>query len=366
MNSLRRLRRRAGFVFRIARARLRGRPFPLYVGLAVTSRCNLRCSFCYGVYYDNEIPDIPLNDLLQLIDHLGSRGTAYLNIAGGEPLMRKDIGSIIRRCISGGMVTSLTTNGVLIDRYLEELALLDFVCVSVDGDQASHDRVRGTGTHKIIMRNIGLLRARGVPVQVTCLLNRYNRGNLRWIFQAGREMGFTVKLHIPNEETELGPTNPDVAVTDEDIRQALRDVLRWQGEGLPVDFSSTTYKYALDWPRSHWQPIFYRREDFPTPPWPCYSGRYWCQIDADGKVYPCCAMFKNFPGLDFREVGFDRAFAHLRTRECVTCAYLSNNEFNQLIALRPRVLLENAWRSWRFSPGRGKIINRTNGDFLEK
>lgn len=349
MTPLRRFWRRANFILRIVRARMIGRPCPLYVGLAVTSRCNLSCSFCYGLYYNNELPDLPLEDLLGLIDHFGRRGTAYLNIAGGEPLMRQDIGVIIRRCLSQGIVTSLTTNGTMMDRFLEDLSLLDFVCVSVDGDKAGHDRVRGKGTHRKIMKNIELLRKRDIPVQVTCLMNNYNQEDMRWIFEAGREMGFTVKLHIPNEETEIAPTNPDINVTDEEIRKMLRNVIRWQKKGLPVDFSSTTYQYALNWPKSHWEPIIYKGEKCHSLSWSCYSGRFWCQIDADGKVYPCCAMFKNFDGLDFREVGFDRAFEHLRTRQCVTCAYLSNNEFNQLITLRPRVLLENAWRSLRFA-----------------
>lgn len=332
---------------RIVRTRILGKPRPLFISLAVTARCNLRCSFCFGRYYEKDTPDLSQENVCGLIDHLAGRGMAYINFSGGEPLMREDIGAIIRCALGHGIFTSLTTNGILIDRYLDVLALLDFVCVSVDGDEASHDRVRGAGTHKIIMDNIRRLRQRNVPVQVTCLLNRYNAKSMRWLFESGRDLGFTVKLHIPNEETEFCPTNPDVGVSDEEIRNAIRNVIAWQREGLPVEFSSSTYKYVLWWPRSHWKPIAYRGEEGFSAPWPCYAGRYWCQIDADGKVYPCCAMFKNFAGLDFREVGFDRAFAHTATRSCVTCAYLSNNEFNQLIALRGRVIAENAWRSLR-------------------
>lgn len=365
MTNLQRIWRRMNFLLRVARSRLKRVSRPLYVGLAVTSRCNLRCSFCYGLYYNNELPDLPLDDLMGLLRHLGQRGTAYINIAGGEPLIRDDIGAIIRSSLDQGMITSLTTNGTLIDHFIDDLTLLDFVCVSVDGDEFGHDRVRGVGTHKKILRNIRLLRERNVPVQVTSLMNRYNQENMRWIFEAGRELGFTVKLHIPNEETVNGPNNPDIAITDEEIRNMLKNVIQWQREGLPVDFSSTTYDYALKWPRSHWQPIIYRGEKFPAPPWPCYSGQFWCQIDADGKVYPCCAMFKNFDGLDFREVGFEEAFAHIQTRNCVTCAYLSNNEFNQLISLRPRVLIENAWRSIRLlgKEKRDKLSAGSNGSF---
>lgn len=348
MNGFRRFSRKALLLPRFVRARWRGRPAPLIVGLSITARCNLRCSFCFGRYYEQKVEDISLSDLLGLIENLADAGCLHINYSGGEPLLRKDIPDILRFTVDRGIITAVSTNGILVDRYLDVLKEIDFVSVSLDGDEASHDRVRGAGTYRKTMDNILLLRKEKVPVQVACLLNRYNGDSIRGLLELGKKHNFAVKMLIPNEETELGPTNPDVDLSDEEIREAISRIISWQREGFPVFFSSETYRQALTWPKSHWEPIAYAGEDIKEP-WPCYAGRYWCQIDADGKVYPCCAMIKNFAALDFREVGFDRAFRHAATRPCRSCAYLSNNEFNQLIGLRYRSILENIWRTVKWS-----------------
>lgn len=347
MNSFRRFYRRANFMAHIISTRLSGKPRPVITALAVTSRCNLRCSFCFGQYSKKDLPDLAREEIHGLIDQLARRGTRFINFTGGEPLMRRDIGSIIRRALDRGMLTALTTNGLLIDRYLDELALLDFVCVSVDGDESSHDRVRGDGTYKKAMANIRLLLERGVPVQVSCVLNRYNITNLRRLFVTGKELGFTVKLLMPTDETELAPHNPDLALTDEEMRSALARVIRWQREGFPIDFSPSTYNHALQWPRSIWQPIVFQGGPSPLQPWPCYAGKYWCHIEPDGKVYPCCYIIKDFQALDFRQAGFDEAFARTTTRVCTACIKMAGTEFNQLLDLRLRVIVGNARRSLR-------------------
>ncbi len=119
MNNVSRSIRRAMLLPRIIKARLRARPSPLFVGISVTARCNLRCSFCFGRYYEQQVDDIALEDLLDLINHLADSGCLHINFSGGEPLLRNDISEIVRLSLDRGIITAVSTNGILIDRHLE-------------------------------------------------------------------------------------------------------------------------------------------------------------------------------------------------------------------------------------------------------
>jgi MoaA/NifB/PqqE/SkfB family radical SAM enzyme len=79
------------------------------------------------------------DNLIELVDTLYDRGCRLIVLLGGEPLMFKEIGEIIRYIKSKKMVCEIITNGYLAERYLDELALCDSVCVSLDGEKEGND-----------------------------------------------------------------------------------------------------------------------------------------------------------------------------------------------------------------------------------
>ncbi|MFO0733882.1 MAG: radical SAM protein [Nitrospiraceae bacterium] len=69
---------------------------PLACQWEVTCRCNLHCVMCYTDCFN--VPEqirreLPLSDLLRILDQLAEAGTLELCITGGEPLMRPDFSS---------------------------------------------------------------------------------------------------------------------------------------------------------------------------------------------------------------------------------------------------------------------------------
>ena len=74
-------------------APLARRPHPSKLFVEVTTRCNLRCSYCNCPYIDPTNLDLPrIEVLFERLHHLGVR---RLGLAGGEPMMRRDVGDII-------------------------------------------------------------------------------------------------------------------------------------------------------------------------------------------------------------------------------------------------------------------------------
>src|SRR5215510_10626637 len=71
-----------------------GPPRPFSATFNVTNRCNLRCSYCNFPMLDPR--ELSLDRLELLFDRLRDLGVQRLGLSGGEPLMRKDIGAIVK------------------------------------------------------------------------------------------------------------------------------------------------------------------------------------------------------------------------------------------------------------------------------
>ncbi len=110
-----------------------------YMRVSVTDRCNLRCVYCMP---DKGVPAVTHDDILRyeeitrIISVAAELGVRKIRITGGEPLFRRNVQSLIRdlKRLNAIDDLSLTTNGMLLERYAEELrdAGLNRVNVSLD------------------------------------------------------------------------------------------------------------------------------------------------------------------------------------------------------------------------------------------
>ncbi len=97
-----------------------------YLRIAVTDRCNLRCTYCMpesGIKYVPKDELLNFEELLRLANIFADLGITKIRITGGEPLVRKDIMKFIKGLseIEGIQKINLTTNGTVTGKYLKEL-----------------------------------------------------------------------------------------------------------------------------------------------------------------------------------------------------------------------------------------------------
>ena len=90
-----------------------------YLRISVTDRCNLRCVYCMPEEGIENIPHdkiLSYDEILRICKCVSKLGIKKIKITGGEPLVRKDIVSLIRdiKNIDGIEQVTLTTNGVLL------------------------------------------------------------------------------------------------------------------------------------------------------------------------------------------------------------------------------------------------------------
>jgi MoaA/NifB/PqqE/SkfB family radical SAM enzyme len=137
---------------------------PFYASFKITHRCNLRCPFC-NVWAD-KIPDLKTNDVFTVIDNLSQASTFTISFEGGEPLLRKDIGEILRYTHDCSNYILFTTNGLLIHRRpFEDYAKhFDFLQLSLD---EGHGNVH-------LFEQLGYFADLGVKTTVQTVVTRHD------------------------------------------------------------------------------------------------------------------------------------------------------------------------------------------------
>lgn len=187
---------------------------PSYIYLSATSRCNLSCLYCKTwKSEDNELRLDQLKKiLLKMKDWLGP---FTVEIAGGEPLLRKDITQIIKFCTVNKIITKITTNGTLLNKKLSEdleNAGLSSLNISLDGIGEVNDKTRGKGTFDKITKN---LRQVNMPITISTVITSHNKKHLNELSEFCEKnkydliiQGFITNLGYKEDNKRLWPKNP--------------------------------------------------------------------------------------------------------------------------------------------------------------
>jgi MoaA/NifB/PqqE/SkfB family radical SAM enzyme len=168
-----------------------------------TLRCNLRCLHCYSSSGTEERTELPVGLLGDAMAAARMEGYTVVSISGGEPLMYKPLAELLERAHACGMLTTVTTNGMLLTRrHLNELAgRLDLLAISLDGPPASHNRMRASD-HAFSQMESRLegLRASGIPFGFIFTLTLRNVHELDWVARFAAEQGARLLQIHPLEE----------------------------------------------------------------------------------------------------------------------------------------------------------------------
>ncbi len=157
-------------------------------------RCNLTCQHCYSISADKDFPgELNTQEVFAVMDDLKAFHVPVLILSGGEPLLRPDIFDIARRAKSMGFYVGLSSNGTLIaEDNIAAIAGIgfDYVGVSLDGIEATHDKFRRKqGAFKESLHGIKLCREAGIKVGVRFTLTQDNAHDLPALLQLVEDEG---------------------------------------------------------------------------------------------------------------------------------------------------------------------------------
>ncbi len=160
-----------------------------------TNRCNLSCLHCYSKANLDDIDTLTTKKILDTLPQLKANGIKFLIFSGGEPLTRRDIFDIAKRCKELGIITYLSTNGLYVKNSNANKILdsFNYIGISIDGSEEIHDRFRGLkGSFRESIKAIDLLNSYGkTKVGVRFTITKDTYGDLEFIFN------LTEKHNIP-------------------------------------------------------------------------------------------------------------------------------------------------------------------------
>lgn len=299
------------------------KPKPIVAHINITNKCNLRCKYCYGSYPDKQAEkEISTERWLDLISQLRSLGTKRINIGGGEPLVRKDIGKIISHIRKNHILVNINTNGHLVKNMMDVVKKLNTVCISIDGNEEVHDKSKGTGSYKKVIEAIEISKKNKIDVHTSTLINKENIHTIPSILEVAKKYNCMAEFLLPFLQ-DAYPILP----SSEDIRYLFSNLIKYKKQGYPISMSYNAINYILQW--SDYKTLYRTKANVP-----CYAGKFMCITDYNGLVHPCSALISNplFKPLNFLEVGFKKAFENTINHECQSCySFTSFNDYNTMI-----------------------------------
>ena len=216
--------------------------YPLVLMLEPLFRCNLACAGCGKIDYPEEILDqrLSVGDALGAADECGA---PVVSIAGGEPLIHKELPEIVEGLIARRKFVYLCTNALLMEKKLDDYRPSPFFVWSVhlDGGKAEHDKsVCRTGVYDKAVAAIKAAKARGFRVNINCtLFNNMEPEKVATFFDSLSDMGVDGITVSPGYAYERAPDQQHF-LNRETTKKLFRDVFRRGRGGRNWSFSQST------------------------------------------------------------------------------------------------------------------------------
>jgi pyrroloquinoline quinone biosynthesis protein E len=266
---------------------------PMAILAELTHRCPLQCPYCSNpLELDRVAGELDTATWLRVLDEAAALGVLQVHFSGGEPLVRRDLATLVARASRAGLYTNLITSAVLLDQErLDALvaAGLDHVQISFqDVDDAEGDRVAGYRNAQRQKREAAArVQAAGLPLTVNAVVHRQNLERLGTMIDAAVDLGAR-RLEVAHVQyygwalanrAALLPTRAQLDAATATV-DAARERLRGR---LVIDYVVPDYHAAL--------------------PKACMSGwgRRFMNLTPTGKALPCHAA-ETLPGFDFPSV----------------------------------------------------------------
>lgn len=202
---------------------------PVSLILELTSKCNLRCVYCF--HFDSVTEyckDLPTEEWLQFIEELQSLSILEVSLSGGEPFSRPDFMTICRKVAESNIRYTILSNGTMItEDHARELADIGRgkVQVSLDGIDEINDAGRGKGTFQAAVRGIRNLIKYHVPVYPRVTISHHNIGHLEetadFIFNDLGLDFFATGGAVVNESNSKNPFQ--IELTIDDVAQSIME-----------------------------------------------------------------------------------------------------------------------------------------------
>ena len=249
---------------------------PICLTWEITYACNLQCVHCLSSSGTRDPRELSTDQAKAVLDELRDLQVFYINIGGGEPMIRKDFFEILEHAEANDIGVKFSTNGTYITaenaRRLAAMNYLD-IQISLDGvDAVTNDAVRGKGSYATAIAAMNHLRdANFGQFKISVVVTRHNVDQLDEFKALADSYGAQLRI------TRLRPSGRGADTWDElhPTQQQQRQIYDWlmkHGENvLTGDSFFHLNAFGESLPGLNL----------------CGAGRVVCLIDPIGDVYAC-------------------------------------------------------------------------------
>lgn len=305
---------------------------PFFLAHAITYACNSRCKTCTYWQMSHKMEnDLSTEEVYKLLDEAYDFGMRGYYLFGGEPLVRNDIEEVVEYARNRGFLTTMNTNGSLLEAKAESLGEnLDFAFVSLDYFDEYHDFIRGRrGAFDEVTRGIKKIREVGrTRVTLVTTISRLNFDAIEPMARFARRLGVGISYNAVEptvqssfEEGRTDSPVKDYGLSKEQLQTFYETLLRLKGE----DYSLMETTYTLK---------HYMEEKTFT----CHFPKIFVYVSPDKKVFSCAYDHT----YDLKKVSFKDYFSsslykdHVKRAErCNICLRTCVRMYSYAYALKP-------------------------------
>ncbi|MFO1135209.1 MAG: adenosyl-hopene transferase HpnH [Rhodoblastus sp.] len=228
--------------------------YPLVLMMEPLFRCNLACAGCGKIDY----PDAILNKRLSVADALGAVdecGAPVVSIAGGEPLLHKEMPEIVEGIVARKKFVILCTNALLLEKKIGQYKPSPYFTWSIhlDGDREMHDHaVSQEGVYDRAVAAIKLAKSKGFRVTINCtFFDGAQADRIAAFFDTVTELGVDGVTVSPGYAYERAPDQQHF-LNRQRTKTLFRDIFRkgrggrawaFNQSGLFLDFLAGNQTY---------------------------------------------------------------------------------------------------------------------------
>jgi MoaA/NifB/PqqE/SkfB family radical SAM enzyme len=145
---------------------------PKLVNWSITSRCNLKCEFCFKL---NDC-DASFADKKLIFKKISEAGVRQITFTGGEPLLEKNISYFAKLCDENSITTSIHTNATLTNKFFEIYKLFDRVSFSLDSNSVDINKeLRGyNGYYESVLNKIHYMKEQKRDFVIKTVVSKMN------------------------------------------------------------------------------------------------------------------------------------------------------------------------------------------------
>jgi GTP 3',8-cyclase len=222
--------------------------------ISVTDKCNFRCRYCMpaeGLQWLPREEILDYEEIARLVRIMGAMGVEEVRLTGGEPLARRNLPALVGQLagIPGVNDLSLTTNGVLLDRFAAPLVEAGLKRLNVSLDSLSHVRFAEITRRDALDRVLaGLEEAERYaelrPIKVNCVAIRgFTEEEVPALAELARRRPYVVRFieFMPLDADEAW--REDDVLTGGEIRALIEE--RWPLVEIPAKPSSTARRFRF-------------------------------------------------------------------------------------------------------------------------